>query len=45
MKKKKRIKRITKTQYIKNNAKVLNFATRLIVCALLLGVIIYSLPL
>jgi hypothetical protein len=41
----KKKKQITKTQYIENNAKVLNFAARLIVCAFLLGVIIYSLPL
>ena len=38
-------KTLTKTQYIENNAKVLNLAARLIVCGFLLAVIIYSLPL
>jgi len=41
----KKKKQITKTQYIENNAKVLNLVARLIVCGFLFGVIIYSLPL
>ena len=36
---------LNKTQHIENNAKVLNFVARLIVCGFLLAVIIYSLPL
>jgi len=41
----KKKKTLTKTQYMENNTKVLNLAARLIVCAFLLAVIIYSLPL
>ena len=36
---------LNKTQYMENNAKVLNLIARLIVCAFLLAVIIFSLPL
>jgi hypothetical protein len=41
----KKKKRITKKEYIENNAKVLTFVAQLIVCGCLLAVIIYSLPL
>ena len=41
----KRKKELTKTQHMENNSKVLNLAARLIVCAFLLGVVIFSLPL
>ena len=37
-------KPLTKTQHIERNATVLNLVARLLVCAFLLGVIIYSLP-
>ena len=36
---------LTKTQYMEKNTTVLNLVARLLVCAFLLGVIIYSLPL
>ena len=38
-------KPLTKTQHMENNATVLNLVARLFVCAFLLAVIIYSLPL
>ena len=41
----KKKKRITKKEYIENNAKVLSFVGQLIVFSFLLAVIIYSLPL
>ena len=41
----KRKKELTKTQYMENNSKILNLAARLLVCAFLLGVVIFSLPL
>ena len=40
----KKKKPLTKTQHEQNDAQVLNFAARLLVCAFLLGVIIFSLP-
>ena len=41
----KRKKEITKTQYMENNFKVLRYIAQLLVCAFLLGVVIFSLPL
>ena len=41
----KKKKRITKKEYMENNATALNFVARLVVCGCLLAVIIYSLPL
>ena len=41
----KKKKELTKTQHMENNTAVLNLAARLLVCAFLLGVIIFSLPL
>ena len=41
----KRKKELTKTQYMENNSKILSLAARLLVCAFLLGVVIFSLPL
>jgi len=38
-------KPLTKTQYKKNTTTVLNFVASLLVCAFLLCVVIYSLPL
>ena len=37
-------KELTKTQYMESNTTVLNLAARLLVCAFLLAIIIYSLP-
>ena len=38
-------KPLTKTQHMENNATVLNFVASLLVCAFMLAVVIYSLPL
>ena len=38
-------KELTKTQHMENNSKILNLAARLLVCAFLLAIIIYSFPL
>ena len=38
----KKKKPLTKTQYMERNATVLNFVAKLLVCAFLLAVIIYS---
>ena len=38
-------KPLTKTQYMENTTKIFRFIADLLVCAFLLGVIIYSLPL
>ena len=40
----KKKKPLTKTQYMEQNSTVLNLLARLMVCAFLLGVIIFSLP-
>jgi len=40
-----RKKTLTKTQHMENNNTVLNLVARLLVCALLITVIIFSLPL
>ena len=37
-------KPLTKTQHMENNVKVLQYIAQLLVCAFLLGVIIFSLP-
>ena len=41
----KKKKELTKTQYIENTGTVLNLVAKLLVCAFLFGVIIFSLPL
>ena len=41
----KKRKTLTKTEYMENNTTVLNLVARLLVCAFLMAVIIYSLPL